>query len=109
MKRIIYAGTEIVTGDEIARTLLRLSEALARSGWAETVTIPILNENGTRGSASVLVGPASQIVTFDTDTGFAEMLDPPAVAELRDRIRSLVSSGGEGDDSPSPRDWVDDL
>lgn len=109
MRRIIYAGTELVTGDEIAQTLLRLSEALARLGSAETVSIPILNADGSLGTASLLVGPSSQIVTLDAGDHLDELVDPTALGELRDRITSLVSSGSERDDSPDARDLLEDL
>ena len=39
---IVYAGEELMTGDEIAQALLKYSEALAEQGSASTVEIPIL-------------------------------------------------------------------
>jgi hypothetical protein len=62
VKKLMYAGTEILTGDDIAQALLALAGALAQTGDADTVEIPVLDADGSRTTALVLVGPASQIV-----------------------------------------------
>lgn len=89
MKRIIYAGSEFLTGDEIAVALLRYSAALAEVGEAETVTIPALEEDGSIGSIDLLVGPASQIVARPAGTGATELIDVGVLAELEARTRRL--------------------
>ncbi|WP_194409546.1 hypothetical protein [Microbacterium cremeum] len=89
MKRIIYAGSEFLTGDEIAIALLRYSAALAEVGEAETVTIPALDEDGAIGSVDMLVGPASQIVAVPAARGVTELVDPGVLAELDARTRRL--------------------
>lgn len=83
MKLIIYAGGEYTTGDEIAAALLEYSKGLAEEDRAETIEIPILNEDGSTGTAMFLVGPASQIAAKDIETGFEELRAPEAVARLR--------------------------
>lgn len=89
MKRIIYAGSEFLTGDEIAVALLRYSAALAEVGDAETVTIPALEDDGSIGSVDLLVGPASQIVAMPAGRGETELIDDGIIAELDARTRRL--------------------
>lgn len=89
MKRIKYAGSEFVTGDEIAAALLHYSAALADAGAAEAFDIPVARTDGSRGVATVLAGPASQIVAEEDDSGLEELVDPDIVQRLRARAREL--------------------
>lgn len=89
MKLITYAGGEFLTGDDIASALLRCGQALASDEDARSVTIPILNDDGSRGSAEFLVGPASQIVARDVDTEFDELVDTGITDELDRLVASL--------------------
>ena len=66
MKSIIYANTELLTGDAIAVGVLHYSAALADNGLAETIEIPVLDPDGSRSTALMLIGPASQIVAHAT-------------------------------------------
>ncbi len=107
---IVYAGEELITGDEIAQALLKYSEALAEKGSASTVEIPILSDDGTRSTATVLVGPASQIVARPAESSFGELHDPRVVEHLA----ALTTDLRPGPSVPSPMssdvpDWVEDL
>ena len=107
---IVYAGEELVTGDEIAQALLKYSEALAESGSASPVEIPTMSDDGKRSTASVLVGPASQIVARPVESSFDELLDPGVVEHLT----ALTTELRPGRSFPSPMssdvpDWVEDL
>lgn len=88
MKLIAYAGAKLLTGDDIAAAVLEYCAALADEDAAETLHIPVLREDGTRGSALMLVGPASQIVAEDVDSPFEELIDTDTVDLLASRIRS---------------------
>ena len=107
---IVYAGEELMTGDEIAQALLKYSEALGEKGSASTVEIPILSDDGTRSTATILVGPASQIVARPVESSFAELRDPRVVEHLG----ALTTDLRPGPSGPSPMssdlpDWVEDL
>ena len=90
MKKVIYAGTEFLTGDKIAAALMRCSEALADAGQAETVTVPALGEDGSVIEVMVLIGPASQIVAQDSETDHAELVDDDVVAALEAKAQRLT-------------------
>ena len=106
MKRITYAGESILTGDEIAAAVLHYGRALAEAGVADTVTIPVAHVDGGRGEATLLIGPASQIVTEDAASDVEEVVDHAVLGELRDRERSLVPTAQPLEDLP--RGWNED-
>ena len=109
MKLLIYAGDEYMTGDEIALELLKYSEALADNATAESVEIPILEPDGTRQSAIFLLGPASQIVAKNVDSGHDELVDPAAVEVLRARTKALRPVGMPVTPSDDLGDWIDPI
>lgn len=88
MKRIVYAGARLLTGSQIADAVLDYAGALAESEAAETVQIPVLTEKGARSTASLLLGPSSQIVAEDEESEFEELRDPEAVAMLQAKTRA---------------------
>jgi len=96
MKRIYYAGTSIVTGDELAEALLAYAQALASNRSSASVEIPILLPGGGTGSAQVVLGTASEIVAVAEAADAADVVD----GELTARLLSLTRELG----SPSPRE-----
>ena len=107
MKLLSYAGGECLTGDDIAMALLHYGEALADNSTAESVEIPILNANGTRGSAIFLLGPASQIVAKSVDSEHEELVDQAAVDYLHARTRTLRPVGRPTDPGEEVDPWPD--
>lgn len=89
MKRIVYAGSELVTGDDIADALMDFGQALAEESTAENVEIPVIDGSGERAMASLLVGPASQIVALPAASPYPELVDEVAVQRLRARTAGL--------------------
>jgi hypothetical protein len=82
VKKVIYAGSEFLTGDDITFALLSCSQALAEAGEAETVSLPVVEPDGTIGAVTVLIGPASQIVAKDASSDLEELVDVTAVERL---------------------------
>ncbi|WP_341997875.1 hypothetical protein MRBLWH7_004098 [Microbacterium sp. LWH7-1.2] len=89
MKRVIYAGSEFVTGDDLAATLLRCSQALAEAGEAEAVTLPTREPDGSVGEVTVLIGPASQMVARDVHDENGELVDEGAIERMKSIQRRL--------------------
>jgi hypothetical protein len=96
MKRIYYAGTSIVTGDELAEALLGYAQALASNRTSASVEIPILLPEGTTGSARVVLGSASEMVAVVETVRAADIQDAELLAQLLSLTRELGS--------PSPRE-----
>lgn len=93
MDRIHYAGDSILTGSEIARAVLDYAEALAQAGTAATVTIPTIDAAGQRGQSTILVGPASQLITDSVPSEFEDIVDELLVARLARDARQLRLEG----------------
>lgn len=93
MRRVQYAGGEFLTSDAVADELVDYAAELARRGDATRLEVPIVAADGTVAGATVVLGPASQLVVmpapdepdvrFDDDAGRIrrERTDrvPPAV------------------------------
>ena len=108
MKRVTYAGSEFVTGNDIAAALLGCGQALAEAGEAEAVTVPIRELDGSVGEVTVLIGPASQMVARDADSDDDELVDDGAVARLNS-IQRRLRPVAVIDLPPSHDDWDDEI
>ncbi|MFS0732390.1 hypothetical protein ABC304_10345 [Microbacterium sp. 1P10UB] len=109
MKTVIYAGDAFVTGDAIADAVLRYSKILAEAGTADTVTIPVRRNDGERVEATLLLGPASQIVAESQPyDGREEIEDGDVVDELNARSDTRDAPVGLPVDDPTPG-WDDEL
>lgn len=92
MKRIHYAGGSLLTGDDLADALLSYAQALANSGKADSVFVPILLGDDSVVPATLLLGPASQIVCFSEPSAHEELVDVKLLADLRRRIAARVGA-----------------
>jgi hypothetical protein len=90
MKKLVYAGTELLTGDDIAMAVLRYCQALAEARTAELIEIPVLTADGSRTRATFIVGPSSQMIAVDEDGSGEgeEIVDLDVIARLEERIRA---------------------
>jgi hypothetical protein len=94
MQRIYYTNDTLVTGTEIARALLEYAAALARSDSSQTISIPVRRADGSSARATLLVGPASQLVAEDVeddeDLG-DEVRDDVLVARMKAMTAELAA------------------
>jgi hypothetical protein len=88
VKIIVYAGTKLLTGDDIAIGVLRYCEALAGSVVAEVIEIPIRKADGSLSRATLLVGPTSQMVAEDVESEWEEVIDHDVMRRLGERTRA---------------------
>jgi hypothetical protein len=85
MHRISTGVEQLLTADALADAVLTYATALARAGTADTVTIPIVRDDGAVDEARLLLGPASQLtIVPDSDT---DVDLPSADAVLEDLQR----------------------
>jgi hypothetical protein len=94
MMRIHYAGGSALTGTAIARAVVDLAKQLALRGTATTLDIPVLDDDGTPGTAHLLLGPASQMVAETAETDFEEVEDDALVEEIQRRTTELTPHEG---------------
>jgi hypothetical protein len=89
MKTVSYAGLSFSTADDIADALLQLAAALGQNERAETVDIPVIDDNGLATSVQLVIGPASQFISRPVDSPYADPHDDELLDALRRRTRSL--------------------
>ena len=92
MHRVWYAATEFLTDDRIAEALMEYASVLAVVDSADVVHIPGLDGSGVLRRIGLIVGPASQIVTMQTDDEHVDMNVAEAVDDLRTRARDRLPS-----------------
>ena len=67
MKRVLYAGGECRTTDELAEQVVHFAAELANNGAAAEVDVPGILPDGTHGMIALVLGPASQLAVFPAD------------------------------------------
>jgi hypothetical protein len=91
MQRIHYSGTSLLTGDDIARAMLRYAQALTHSSGSAEITLPVRLSDGGTAQATLLIGPASQLVTVDEQSPFDELSAPELVDSWHQAAARLSS------------------
>jgi hypothetical protein len=114
MERIHYAGDELVTGSEIAQALMDYAAVLARQKTAASVDIPVKHPDGTIGIASLLLGPASQLVREPIEEAGKEVVDESLVQRLRRLTAALAPTWpvARAETAAQPTvdyDWTDEV
>jgi hypothetical protein len=96
LKRISLAGSDVgVTDGGLAGLVLEYAKHLGRIGTTDTVTLPIAHD-GRVAEASLLIGPASQIVLWDNDDLLLDLIELPDVDEVAaDLARRLGAINNE--------------
>ena len=89
MRRVYYPSGSVLTGDSIALAVLEFAEALAKDGRADIIEIPVVLSSGNRGTATLLVGPSSQLASVTEESDLAAPVDDLLVADLRHRANRV--------------------
>lgn len=108
MRRITYAGTSLLTGNDLAESLLDYARALAAQGSSDTVFLPARTASGSVEQVEILIGPASQLVSEPADLEGPEIVDTDAVADLR-RRSAETGPRRPVSEPPQARPMLDDL
>ncbi|RNB51143.1 hypothetical protein EDM22_05500 [Agromyces tardus] len=112
MRYVRYAGETLLTGDAIAEALVQLAEVAAEHRSAARIRIPMQLLGGDVGQATLLLGPASEIVTTPGPLDVEELVDEPTVAEIDERIWGFERRHDDPRERvryPSVDRWYDDL
>ncbi|WP_188509847.1 hypothetical protein [Conyzicola nivalis] len=91
MRRVYYSSGSMLTGDSIAHAVMEYAEALAKNGRADIVEIPVVFASGRSGTATLLIGPSSQLASVTEESDIREPSDDTLVDELRQRAMRLGS------------------
>ncbi|MGV8884726.1 MAG: hypothetical protein ACOH1T_03940 [Microbacteriaceae bacterium] len=89
MKRIYYASGSFLTSDAIADALIIYADALAHTNGSDIVDFPIVLPDGTTGTASALMGPASQLATATELSDLPEPVSEQLLTDLKQLTRVI--------------------
>ena len=89
MKRILYSGGAVTTGDQVADAILEYASELARQESSDTLQVPSINDAGTLVHTQLLLGPASQFIVEEVETSAEDPVDPELVEKIRERTSHL--------------------
>jgi hypothetical protein len=89
VRRLYYSSGYVLVDDRVCKAVLRYARALAMNEQSDVVTVPVVTDDGTHGSAHLLIGPASELFSTPfNDTPDAEY-DPEVVRELERMTAAL--------------------
>jgi hypothetical protein len=89
MQKVHYSGATLITGDDVACVIVEYARVLARTGKCAQVTLPVRLNDGGVGSATLLIGPASQLVTVTESSPFEELSSPDLVSAWQTEIDAI--------------------
>jgi hypothetical protein len=89
MKSVTYAGLTFSTADAIADALLELAAALGQNERAETIEIPVVEDDGNTSTVQLVIGPASQFISRPITSPYDDPQGDGIVDQLEKRTRLL--------------------
>jgi cytosine/adenosine deaminase-related metal-dependent hydrolase len=92
MKYLVYGENRVLTGDAIAEAVLAYAAALGENSTTDIVEVPTCDEDGGAAVASVLLGPASQVMVEFAPDDELEPEDDDLVNELQRRTAEVGGS-----------------
>ncbi|MET0888213.1 MAG: hypothetical protein ABWX92_17380 [Mycetocola sp.] len=97
MRRLFYSSGSLLTGDEVCKAVLRYARALAVTGDADIIVIPVVTDDGISGLAHMLVGPASQVFSMPAASNGDDPFDSEIIGRLDSMTRALQPSRPEAE------------
>jgi len=89
-KMYFCAGNTFSTGDAIASALIHYARALAQTIEYDVVDLPVVRNDGTSGTTTLMLTPASQMSSESLPPTRAEILDVALVQRLEERTAFLL-------------------
>jgi hypothetical protein len=88
MRIVSYSGESVVTTDGVGEAVVDYARALIADNSADVVDIPILFEDEEL-TASLVLGPASQLIVVPAHEVDVELRDEMTIARLRSKTAAL--------------------
>jgi hypothetical protein len=88
MRIVSYSGESVITTDRVGEAVLDYARALIAENSTDVVDIPVLFENEEM-TASMVLGPASQLIVAPAHDHDAELQDELTIARLRAKTSAL--------------------
>jgi hypothetical protein len=92
MRHLYYSSGFMLVGDRTCKAVLRYARALADSGKADVITVPVVTEGGSQAFAHLLIGPSSQLFSTPVENSASEPVDVDAITEMERKTMALQPS-----------------
>ena len=89
MIKLYYASGFVEVSAEVADSIMTYAKALADVGRSDLVTIPAIADDGTRGTARLLIGPSSELMASTVADKGINLDDDPLLEDLRQKVARL--------------------
>lgn len=89
MQRILYAGHDFCTGDDIADAVIEYACLLAEEGRYATIDLPTIAGDGGATTARLLLGPSMPLATESVQGPNIELVDEAVLSGLREAAQRL--------------------
>jgi hypothetical protein len=88
MRILSYSGESVVTTDGVGEAIIDYARALIADNSADVVDIPVVFAKGEL-TASMVIGPASQLLVAPCHDAEVELRDELTIARLRAKTAAL--------------------
>lgn len=89
MQKLYYAGGFVLVGDKVCNALMEYASALADVKRSDLVTIPAMSDEETKGSARLLIGPASELFAAPAKDRGVDLEDDEVTTAIQRNIDRL--------------------
>lgn len=89
MRKLYYASGYVLLGDRVCDVLMEYASALADVKRSDLVTVPAMSDEETRGSARLLIGPASQLFAAPAKDRGVDLEDEATTESIIRKIDQL--------------------
>ncbi|WP_125132701.1 hypothetical protein [Microbacterium sp. 10M-3C3] len=91
MRQLTYGATTMYVSDAVSEAVMQFAQAACDAGHGGTVSIHALTPTGHPMRVTMLLTPASSIVSETTESHFDVPADTDGVREIRERAAGLRS------------------
>ncbi|MDP9026810.1 MAG: hypothetical protein M3N46_04540 [Actinomycetota bacterium] len=109
LRRMFYAGGELITSDAVAHAVLEYAAKLGNRGEAATLLVPAVGLVDGETAVELLVGPASQLAAAPVESDESPPDDAEFLRDMRTRMSMETKARAWSGDAWSGDDWVDEL
>ncbi|WP_291049593.1 hypothetical protein [Herbiconiux sp.] len=91
MKSVKYGTETFITSDEVADALMAYAATLRGMDHGQLLTVPTIEDDGSEGSISILVGPGIPMLSRPS---VSEVAEPEAIALIEQMLQLTVVKTG---------------
>jgi hypothetical protein len=108
MKLLVYAGTPLRVGDDVAHALIDYACEVARAATADAVSFPAVTDAGAARVVTLVLTAGTSLLIEPSDDADAPEGSAAATCELRRRSAGVAPAAQPLEDPPPETGWIDE-